>query len=380
MSKRSRARNSARQAAVRGPGSHLTRRNRACICERAVRTLFELGYQVKGLQSLRVQHVVKYIEKRKADGIKVRSLQNEMSALRVALREAGRDGLADHKLISNAALGISGASHRGTNTSVTPQEFELLLEAARACGIEFVLACELMRYLGLRALEVVCSGGSLKRWRKELRLGHPVHVIRGTKGGRPRWVQPVDAEKALAAVELALKVLRQNRRAHLLPGTLKQAIGRFNRVWFHHIRLAAGRRITPHSLRYSYAQDIETLYLSAGYSASDAKGHAALCLGHGDGRGRLLNSVYGQRPPALANAKPGEFQGGAAPAGGSASPESSGMGGQHTYQHVVCGPTMGGPMSRFGNPTFTASFGTPGDGPWLHSAVSFGGRIQVGYH
>lgn len=301
MSKISRAKNSATQSAIKASGANLTRRNRASICARVIQVLYRSGFQVEGLQSLRVKHIVRYVEHRK-DTVSVRTLQNEMSAIRVSLRQVGRTGLANHDLISNRALGISGASHAGTNYSVAPEEYQCVYAAARECSPVLAAATELMRCLGLRALEMVCSDGSLNRWRRGLLNGLPVQVVRGTKGGRPRWVVAANPSRALAAVESARKILRSSHRRHLFPGNLKQATGRFNNQWYRHCRLAAGRRITPHSLRYTYAQEIEAVFLAEDYSESDAKALAAMCLGHGDGRGRLMNLVYGRRPPGLTHA------------------------------------------------------------------------------
>lgn len=296
MSKMSRARNSAKQAAIRASGSHLTRRNRAAICDDVIIVLYDLGYQVEGVQSLRVEHIVKYIEYKKGT-VSVRTLQNKMSAIRVTLRQAGRVGLANHESISNRTLGIDGASHAGTNYSVTKDDYECLYSAARENSPELAAGIELMRCFGLRALEMVSCDQSLNSWRRTLLDGSPVHVVRGTKGGRPRWVIVANPSRALAAVESALKVLRTSHSRHLFSGTLKQALGKFHYRWCRHCRLVAGRRITPHSLRYTYAQEIEAVFLKEGYSKSDARALTAMCLGHGDGRGRLMKEVYGRRPP-----------------------------------------------------------------------------------
>lgn len=358
MSKRSRATYAARRAAIRASGSHLTRRCRERICARLIRVLYRLGFQVQGLQSLRVEHIVKYIaERRKGKpDISRRTLQNEMSAIRVSLREAGREGLANHELISNAALGICDASHVGTNSSVSPAEYELVRAAASKLGPEFQAACELMRHMGLRALEVICCGASLRRWRRELVSGLPVHVVRGTKGGRGRWVRPSSPERALAAVELALEMLRHNRRPHLLRGNLKQAIGRLNRMWSRHCRMAAGRRVTPHSLRYTYAQDIQATYISEGYSDSDAKALVAMNLGHGDGRGRLVNSVYGQRPPSVAHT-------GAA--------EDTGNSRLKTFKHTVRAKLPAWHQSLYSQPIVANTPAGCSNWLWAHASTSF---------
>lgn len=51
----------------------------------------------------------------------------------------------------------------------------------------------------------------------------------------------------------------------------------------------------PHSLRYTWACDRLDAYVAEGYTLRQARLMTSLDLGHGDGRGRYIARVYGQR-------------------------------------------------------------------------------------
>ncbi len=50
--------------------------------------------------------------------------------------------------------------------------------------------------------------------------------------------------------------------------------------------------IEPHSARYAFAQDQQRGYIAAGFSPREALIAVSHDLGHGDGRGRWVKSVY----------------------------------------------------------------------------------------
>lgn len=49
---------------------------------------------------------------------------------------------------------------------------------------------------------------------------------------------------------------------------------------------------SPHSLRYAQAQDMARVYRAEGLSERETRAAISENLGHGDGRGRYVASVY----------------------------------------------------------------------------------------
>ena len=94
--------------ARQGRGSYKTVADRSRIAERFSERLSELNIQIRDVKHIKTSHIEKYIESRKADNLSLRTLQNEMSAIRSVLLSAGRNKLADpsHINLSNQALGI----------------------------------------------------------------------------------------------------------------------------------------------------------------------------------------------------------------------------------------------------------------------------------
>ncbi|KDF06376.1 hypothetical protein AF41_03123 [Citrobacter sp. MGH 55] len=108
-----------RHLAKQAGGAHKTVSDRMAqakrFCERLVG---ELNVQIRYVRHLKARHIEDYIRHRLAQGIDKRTLQNEMSAIRVILRQAGREKLADGDRISNRAVGIGGASRSGARRAI----------------------------------------------------------------------------------------------------------------------------------------------------------------------------------------------------------------------------------------------------------------------
>lgn len=292
MSKRGQARSNARGTAKAAGGAHLTREARMGTLARLISHLHDYGFQVSGVDTLRERHISHYFEARKAEGKSTRTLQNEAAHIRQAMRAEGRHQAADSPSISNAALGISGGSRIGTKTAATDAQYQLAVDEALRIDHGLAAIIMLERTLGLRSAEGVRAGPSLPTWEKQLSAGQRVTVIYGTKGGRPRDSLPAGRTEALEAVRFARKVA-STRRGRLLPQpTLLKAM-----TWY---RNAMNRRITPaagiqaHALRYAYTHDRKASYLDAGLSSREALSATSMDLGHGDGRGRYVASVYGR--------------------------------------------------------------------------------------
>lgn len=280
-------RDEAKKLAYQAGGSFKTIEGRQLAAGRFADYLKAANLQVRGVEFLKGKHVQGFVEARKAAGIGLRTLQNEITAIRTVLRAAGREKLADQ--ISTKALGIAGACRDGTKTAISESRLVELRTAVlyRDEGVGAVV--DLQRALGLRAEEGVKSCKSLATWERQLQAGKPIRVIFGTKGGRPRDVMPADRERALATVRSARALADRQGGVLVAKPNEKEAMARYRNVM-----AAAGfvGRESGHSLRYAFAQAQIRAYTLGGYSQKEALALTSLDLGHGDGRGRYISQVY----------------------------------------------------------------------------------------
>ena len=262
--------------------------------DRVIRTLYAAGHQVTGIDGLKERHVALYFDQRKAEGVGVRTMQNEAAHIRGSMRAAVRHQAAASPSISNRALGLDGSSRNGTKTAATPEQYRDALDLARAidAGIHAVLGLE--RTLGLRAAEAIRSAPSLATWERQLAAGERVLVIYGTKGGRDRLSSPADRDAALHAVRTARAVAASRGGRLIDKPTLKQAMTYYRNAMHRRITEAAG--ICGHALRYAYAEDRMSIYKEEGLSVRESLAKTSIDLGHGDGRGTYVRQVYAQRP------------------------------------------------------------------------------------
>jgi hypothetical protein len=214
--------------------------------------------------------------------------------LRSVLVQIGKQGLARNPAYSNRALGIERGSRIGTKQPLSDEAiraFQGRMGQLDRPGIGETL--ELQRALGLRAAEAIRAGqtDTLSRWERELREHGRMRVVEGTKGGRPRDAHPPNLERALAAVGQALSVLKATQQPYLImradgaAAGLKEAHGVYRNVCYR-------ARLQSHSARYAFAQSRVQGYCAEGYSEREARAATSLDLGHGDGRGRYVASVY----------------------------------------------------------------------------------------
>lgn len=279
--------------ATRAGGAHKTVSDRQNIAGRLADTLKAQNIQIKEIDHLKSKHIEAYMKQREADGLSLRSRQNEMAAVRGMLREAGRSTLADSERISNKALGIDNASRDGTHRAMPEDRYNQLTASLAESNNKDVLACvQLERHLGLRGEEAIQSNKSLDTWEKQLSQGESVRVIYGTKGGRNRDVRPVDCQKALEAVRYAQERTKENGGTIINKSNL-QAAGE------HHAYVLRSHgcigELSPHALRYAFACDSIQRYEAQGFSHKDALAMTSQDLGHGDGRGRYIEQVYSRR-------------------------------------------------------------------------------------
>jgi hypothetical protein len=293
MSRRTRFLASLTAVVARLGGSHLTREARERTATRFARVMWEAGFtHLRSPADIAGRQLRVYVAAR-AGRAGARTLHNELAHLRTILRASGRAATAQAPELSNTALGIPSGSRVGAKTAMTDDELQAATALAHGHGRPgFAALLSLERYLGLRGAEAIHARlDTLERWQRELATDGRVNVVAGTKGGRPRIVAVRRVEPALDAVIEALGVVRAQggylvvRACGAPAGGLKQARSIYH-AWCHR----AG--IQPHSARYAFARDQLAGYLAAGFSSREALIAVSHDLGHGDGRGRWVKSVY----------------------------------------------------------------------------------------
>ncbi|EMA3452390.1 integrase domain-containing protein [Salmonella enterica] len=278
--------------ARKGQGSFKTVADRSRIAERFSERLAKLNIQIRDVKHIKTVHIQKYIHSRQNENISSRTLQNEMAAVRTIMSVAGRNKLADpqHEMLSNKALGISGASRDDTKKAISDDTLREVINYAMKKDEGVALAVQLARYIGLRTEETVQSAKSLKTWQQSLLSGNErVRVVFGTKGGRPRETTVFDREKVLTLLNKAITYCDDNNGKLINKPTLHTAIERYRNI----LRDAGmtGEN-APHSLRYAYAKDAVNFHVKNGMSRNEAEALVSMDLGHGDGRGRYIKQVY----------------------------------------------------------------------------------------
>jgi len=279
------------EAITKQGGSKLTQRARAAALHAAAKSLkTELNVQLKSFAGLKVQHIEQLVQGWTKQGITQRSMQNRMTHIRAALRFHGRAKFALDERISNASLGLAGASRGGTHTvpepgSIATRLMELSPQGKAVAGLQLAL--------GLRAREAIQADQSLKVWAKQLASGRPLSVLHGTKGGRPRDVQlhtPEARQRAIEAVTEALKVARSTPNGRIIPSTTIEAAFRAYQREMNKAGFKGSE--ASHSLRYHWAREQFSAHLQRLGDRREALAALSMDLGHGDGRGRYCAQVY----------------------------------------------------------------------------------------
>jgi hypothetical protein len=276
-------------------GAHLTREARSGTFNTFARTMRELGYGIAAASQIGGKHLQAFVQQRAAQRISTRTRANEMSHLRAVLMQIGKQALARNPAYSNQALGMERGSRVGTKQQLSDATIHAFHEQMGRLGRPSIGAIlELQRALGLREAEAIRAGQveTLARWQCELRARGCVRVIESTKGGRVREVHPAHLDRALTVVQRAQAILEATGQPYLVvraDGTvatgLKQAYGVYR-------NLCTRAGIQSHCARYAFAQERMQAYRNQGYSEREALAATSLELGHGDGRGRYIASVY----------------------------------------------------------------------------------------
>ncbi|MDC9612892.1 integrase domain-containing protein [Xenorhabdus khoisanae] len=275
-------------------GSFATVADRTRIAKQFLNYLSYSGIKLRQLDSLKVKYFEGYITQRKSENISNRTLQNEMSALRGILSQAGKHKLADpdNERLNNRSLGISGASRSGTKEALTPDEFKHSFREIEKIDKGVAATLQLAYVLGLRTKEAVQACKSVQTWKNSLNNGHhSVRVVFGTKGGRPRDTTILDREQLKYAIQYAENIMKEREGKLIDKPSIHQAVDRYRNI----VRSVGliGKK-SPHSVRYHFAKELSKHYQEAGFNSKEVLAQVSMDLGHGDGRGRYINQVYYQ--------------------------------------------------------------------------------------
>lgn len=274
-------------------GSYKTVHDRTGMARRFVQHLRALNIQSRSVEQIKARHIESYIEARKAEGVSARSLQNEMAAIRTVLHQAGRDRLAEDHRLSNASLGLSGASRAGTKDPLPDTVFGRVYQNALVRDAGLAATLQLQRLLGLRAQEAVQAAQSLDTWRHELDAGKSrLTITFGTKGGRLRETSVIYPQQVNAAIDTARQIAAQRHGRLIDRPALKTAMDYYH---YHLRQLGLTGRQASQSLRYAWAQDSLIWHRQQGAGHKEALARVAMDLGHGDGRGEFVKRVYVQQ-------------------------------------------------------------------------------------
>jgi hypothetical protein len=276
-------------------GAHLTQEARRATFSTFAQVMREKGLGIQSAEQIGGKHLKAFVECRLAQGVRSRTIANEMSHVRAVLVHCGKEGLARNPAYGNQALGIGRGSRIGTKEPLSDAEIRGFQEYTDRLGrsaIGHVL--ELQRALGLREAEAIRGGNpeTLARWHRELQGRGYVRIIEGTKGGRARDAHPANLARARTAIDRAQATLKASGQGYLVTRAdgsaatgLQQALGIYR-------NLCHRAGIQSHAARYAFTQERKQAYRNEGFSEREARVATSLDLGHGDGRGRYISSVY----------------------------------------------------------------------------------------
>lgn len=272
-------------------GSHLTIEAREKHFTQFSTWCYQNSFQLHQVDQIKDKHIGRFVQDQLARGLSKRTIQNQMSSIRAALRGAGRERYADGPTISNGCLDIDGASRIGTKAAMPDDDFRRFISAAENADQGVATCLLLQRYLGLREKEAVMSISSLRTWQTQLLEGRQIHITHGTKGGRVRWSVPADRVEALRAVTQAISMAKCQGGRLVDKDNLKAALTRYSYIC---TKIGMTGQSASHSLRYAFAHDHLRDLAEVGVSQKESRSIVSQYLGHGDGRGRWVAMVYGR--------------------------------------------------------------------------------------
>ena len=274
-------------------GAHLTREARDLTFRTFADTMRAAGFGIHGADQIGGRHLKAFVAARLHEGIGTRTLANQMSHLRAAPEHVGKSGLARNPEYSNRALGIAQGSRIGTKEPLSDSALKGFRDATvNRPGIGVTLA--LQRVLGLRETEAIRGGraDTLARWERELTQKGSVYVVEGTKGGRPRDTHVANIERALSVIREARSLIQAQGGGYLVRKADGSAAANLKQARNIYRNLCHREGVQSHAARYAFARERLQAYRQQGFSEREVRAATSQDLGHGDGRGRYIASVY----------------------------------------------------------------------------------------
>lgn len=279
--------------------SHATMADRSQFFNRMVRELHELGYRIRAIQHFKPKHAQVLMRHWERQSVSASTLQKRWSYLNLLCRWIGKKGMlgdvsgyvesVEH--VQRSYVAVSDRSWTGQGADPG----EILSRVVRKdVDVARVLCFQLA--FGLRLQEA-----SLFR-PKEDDGGTEVHVIAGTKGGRPRMV-PVETVAQRVLLDEAREMVERSGQRSLIPlrYDLRQWLNRCYTV-FRSCGLKRIEGLVSHGARHQYANDLFTQLtgldspVRGGTSSAAESGlvqgarlQVALRLGHAR---RAITNVY----------------------------------------------------------------------------------------
>ncbi len=244
-------------------------------------------------QTITLKQIKAFI-KHRLETIAIRTLQNEVSHLRSALRRYGRilgNVNKKHNVYSLSSLGVPRASRISMKGPCSIDSYGFAMEHGSA-GIRHVLRLE--KHLGLRRKEAVVAG-NLSEWYQLVMRHDPTFDLelplnKGTKGNRPRNIHVPACE--FEEVKKVIRAAYAFKRKHghmIIAKTLKKALRRYEGEMS---RLGMVKENAGHSLRRLFALNRYQHYLLVGLTEEEALARLSRDLGHGDQRGKWVKQNY----------------------------------------------------------------------------------------
>ncbi len=295
MSRKTQAINSIHIAIRKIGGARISKVQSKRICFAYIHFCFQHNYPINTMIDSTFESVQLYINHLKAQGKSIATQHNQLSAIRRVIQALGKD--PELIGISTNKLGLESRSRSGTKEPIPVLVLNTAINKAEVMGEHgFAIAIKLQRLLGYRGLESLMSISELEKHALDasaIVIGN-VAVTSGTKGGRPRYTQAIQARAAETydVIKEALVYMKQHR--YLVAGGkdgLKTA-----RSKYHTLAAKVGLigKYSPHSLRYAYAVEKITELRDQGYNRQEALALVAGFLGHGSSRARYITMVYGK--------------------------------------------------------------------------------------
>lgn len=278
------------QLANQKGGSHATREARAVTARDFAEAMKQARLTVRTVDQIGIKEMRAYTEKMSQKGLSQRTIANRLSHVRSAVTSAGKGQMLKEKAASNKALGASGGSRIGTHKPMSNADYQRIHANLSARNPQAAVIMELQRALGLRQQEALkgATRDNLKQWEKQLKEGY-AKIEKGTKGGRVRETVVKSYERAVNAVQNALKSIQDGKSAVLDAKDYKTALNKLKNDY-----RASGMtgEFSSHSLRYAWSQEQHQAYREEGLSEKQARVELSQDLGHGDGRGKYVAMVY----------------------------------------------------------------------------------------